>query len=50
MDAWRKEAERERLMKWNLTTLTYMHVDDWKRLFKEVGYKGDYYWFIAESA
>lgn len=48
MDAWRTEEERERMMKWNLTALTYMHVDDWKKLFAEVGYTGDYYWFIAE--
>jgi len=48
MDAWRTEEERQRLMKWNLTALTYMHVDDWKKLFAEVGYKGDFYWFIAE--
>lgn len=48
VDAWRTEEERERMMKWNLTALTYMHVDDWKKLFAEVGYTGDYYWFIAE--
>ena len=48
VDAWRNEEERERMMKWNLTALTYMHVDDWKRLFDEVGYTGDFYWFIAE--
>jgi ubiquinone/menaquinone biosynthesis C-methylase UbiE len=48
VDAWRTEEERERLMKWNLTALTYMHVDDWKKLFEEVGYTGDYFWFIAE--
>jgi len=48
MDAWRTEEERQRLMKWNLTALAYMHVDDWKKLFAEVGYTGDYYWFIAE--
>jgi len=48
MDAWRTEEERQRLMKWNLTALTYMHVDDWKKLFAEVGYTGDYFWFIAE--
>ena len=48
MDAWHNEAEHERMLKWNLTALTYMHVDDWKKLFKEVGYQGDYYWFIAE--
>lgn len=48
VDSWRNDAERERLLKWNLTALTYMHVDDWKRLFDEVGYTGDYWWFIAE--
>ncbi len=48
MDAWRNDYERERLLKWNLTALTYMHVDGWKKLFSEIGYTGDYYWFIAE--
>lgn len=48
VDAWRTEEERERLLKWNLTALTYMHVDDWRALFTEVGYTGDYYWFIAQ--
>lgn len=48
VDAWRTEEERKRFLKWNMTGLTYMHVDDWKRLFEKVGYRGDYYWFIAE--
>lgn len=48
VDAWRNEEEHERLLKWNLTALTYMHVDEWKQLFVEVGYTGDYYWFMAE--
>jgi len=48
MDAWRTEEEHVSMLKWNLTALTYMHVDDWKRLFAEVEYTGDYYWFIAE--
>lgn len=48
VDAWRTEEEKERLLKWNLTALTFMHVDDWKSLFEETGYEGDYYWFIAE--
>lgn len=48
IDAWRTEEERARLLQWNLTALTYLHVDDWKKLFQEVGYTGDYYWFIAE--
>jgi len=46
-DAWRTEAEHEAMLKWNLTALTYMHVEDWKKLYSEVGYTGDYYWFIA---
>lgn len=48
VDAWRTEEEKERLLKWNLTGLTYMHVNEWKKLFREVDYGGDYYWFIAE--
>ncbi len=46
VDAYRDEAERERMMKWNLTAKTILHVDEWKALFKEVGYTGDYFWFI----
>ena len=48
VDAWRNEEERRRLEKWNLTARTFMHVDDWKAFFAEAGYKGDYWWFIAE--
>lgn len=48
VDAWRSDEERERLSNWNLTALTYMHVEDWKKLFDEVGYTGDYHWFIAQ--
>lgn len=48
VDAWRNDEEKERIDKWHLNALTYMHVDDWVKLFDEVGYKGDYYWFIAE--
>lgn len=48
VDAWRNEKERENLYKWVLTAETMMHVDDWKKLFDEVGYIGDYWWFIAD--
>jgi SAM-dependent methyltransferase len=48
VDAWRNEEERERLQRWVVTCKTAMHVEDWKRTFDEVGYKGDYHWFIAE--
>jgi len=46
-DAWRNEDEHKSMLAWNLTALTYMHVDDWVNLFAEAGYTGDYYWFIA---
>lgn len=46
MDAYRTEEEKERMDKWNLTALTYMSVPEWEELFAEVGYTGDYYWFI----
>ena len=46
VDAYRTDEEKKRMDAWNLTALTYMHVDEWKKLFKEVGYEGDYYWFI----
>jgi len=47
VDAWRNDEERERHFKWVVTCLTAMHVDDWQLLFKEVGYKGDYYWTFS---
>lgn len=48
VDAWRNDQEKENLRKWVLTAETALHVDDWKKLFEEVGYTGDYGWFIAE--
>ena len=47
-DAWRDAKGKQSMLKWNLTALTYMSCDDWVELFKEVDYKGDYYWFFAE--
>jgi len=48
LDAYRTPEEKERLERWVLTCKTYMHADEWKKLFSEIGYTGDYYWFIAE--
>jgi SAM-dependent methyltransferase len=47
VDAWRTEAERLLLEQWILTCKTYLQVEDWKRLFAEVGYSGDYDWFFV---
>ena len=46
VDAYRNEEERLRMDAWNLTAQTIMHVDEWKSFFAEVGYTGDYGWFI----
>ena len=45
VDAFRNEKEKEIMFDWNLTAKTILHVNDWKNLFLETGYKGDYYWF-----
>lgn len=46
VDAYHDEAERDRMHAWNLTAKTVLHVDEWRELFREAGYTGDYYWFI----
>ena len=46
LDAYRNEKEKSEMEAWNLTALTMKHTDDWKILFDEVGYVGDYYWFM----
>ena len=46
VDAYRDEEEKERMVAWNLTAKTIFSVDRWKKLFSEIGYTGDYYWFI----
>ena len=45
LDAYRNEEERKRMEDWAFTAITYLHVDDWKKVFEEVGYTKDYYWF-----
>lgn len=47
VDAYHNEEERRRLESWILTGYVCLHVEEWKKLFKEVGYTGDYYWFTA---
>ncbi len=46
VDAYKDDAEKERMYAWNLTAKTIMSVDEWVSFFKEVGYSGDFYWFI----
>lgn len=46
VDAYHDNEEKERMHAWNLTAKTVLHVDEWRELFREAGYTGDYYWFI----
>ncbi len=46
IDAYRNDEEKELMEAWNLTAKTMMHVDEWQEFFKEVGYTGDFFWFI----
>ena len=46
VDAYRNEDEKERMFAWNLTAKTIMSVDEWVAFFEEVGYTGDYFWFV----
>jgi 2-polyprenyl-3-methyl-5-hydroxy-6-metoxy-1,4-benzoquinol methylase len=46
VDAYRNDEEKDAMFDWNLTAQTILHVDEWKALFDEAGYSGDYYWFI----
>lgn len=45
VDAYRNDEEKEAMLAWNLTAKTILHVNEWKRLFKDAAYSGDYYWF-----
>jgi len=46
LDAYRDDNEKDRMEAWNLTAKTVMHVDRWKQFLGDIGYTGDYYWFI----
>jgi SAM-dependent methyltransferase len=46
VDAYRNPEEKKRMDAWNLTAKTILSVDDWVQFFKDVGYTGDYFWFI----
>jgi SAM-dependent methyltransferase len=45
VNGYKDDAERIALHRWNVVAKTILHVDEWKALFAEVGYTGDYTWF-----
>ena len=46
VDSWNNDEDEKRMKAWNLTALTYMSSKDWISLFEDVGYTGDFDWFI----
>jgi SAM-dependent methyltransferase len=49
VDAYRTEAEREIFHRWVLTAVTFLRPEEWRALFTEARYTGDYYWTILEA-
>jgi SAM-dependent methyltransferase len=49
VDAYRTEGEREIFLDWVLTAVTFLPPDEWRALFAEAGYTGDYSWTILED-
>jgi SAM-dependent methyltransferase len=45
VDAYSNEKEKELMYAWNLTAKTILHTEEWKKLFIETRYTGDFYWF-----
>ena len=37
--------EKELMYSWNLTAKTILHTNEWKNLFLQTKYTGDFYWF-----
>ena len=46
VDAYRNDSDRDRMVAWNLTAKTMMSTNEWAHFFDDVGYTGDYFWFI----
>ena len=45
VDAYSNEKEKELMYSWNLTAKTILHTNEWKNLFLQTKYTGDFYWF-----
>ncbi|MDO8794111.1 MAG: class I SAM-dependent methyltransferase, partial [Vicinamibacterales bacterium] len=48
VDSWLNDDQRRNLDLWVLTALTYVDPDEWRRIFAEADYSGDYYWTLTE--
>ena len=48
VDSYYTPGQKEIFESWVLTAEFHDYPDGWRRLFKEAGYSGDYYWTIIE--
>lgn len=48
VDSWLNEEQRQNFERWQLTAVTYFPPDEWRKVFQETGYNGDYYWTLTE--
>ena len=48
VDSWLNEEQRQNFERWVLTAVMYFEPEEWRKVFREVGYTGEYYWTITE--
>ena len=48
IDSWLNQEQYDNLMKWVLTAVTFFEPEGWRKLFREAGYTGEYYWTLTE--
>jgi SAM-dependent methyltransferase len=48
VDSYRDPEQRRMFMDWVLTAEFHGYPDEWRAVFQEAGYTGDYYWTIVE--
>jgi SAM-dependent methyltransferase len=49
LGAYRTKEEKELFLEWTLLGTTVLHEDEWLEVFKETGYRGDYFFTSAKS-
>jgi SAM-dependent methyltransferase len=47
VDGWHNDEEKRLMHEWVLTAKTMMYVDEWKQVFCEAGYLGDYWFWVV---
>ena len=44
--AYTNDEEKSLLDRWAVVATTYVHIDEWQKIFEEAQYSGDYSWFL----